>query len=166
MNEQVQYNPFSNNFTSLTLWYMTHFIDYSEIRDRIQCCHWVSSICLSIYLYVCLSNLWLYSSCGAWPLFHLILNTVGRTPWTGDQPVARLLPTHRTETQNKPTHTFMTRVGFEPTIPVFERAKTFHALDRAATDNGSHLLLHFYYRMFASCSQQRNYDEPRRSHVW
>jgi hypothetical protein len=23
-------------------------------------------------------------------------------------------------------------VGFEPTIPVFERAKTFHALDRAA----------------------------------
>jgi hypothetical protein len=27
----------------------------------------------------------------------------------------------------------MPRVGFEPTIPVFERAKTFHALDRAAT---------------------------------
>jgi hypothetical protein len=27
----------------------------------------------------------------------------------------------------------MPRVGFEPTIPVFERAKTFYALDRAAT---------------------------------
>jgi hypothetical protein len=27
----------------------------------------------------------------------------------------------------------MTYVGFEPTSPVFERAKTFHALDRAAT---------------------------------
>jgi hypothetical protein len=27
----------------------------------------------------------------------------------------------------------MPRVGFEPTIPVFERAKTVHALDRAAT---------------------------------
>jgi hypothetical protein len=26
----------------------------------------------------------------------------------------------------------MTRVGFETTIPVFERAKTVHALDRAA----------------------------------
>jgi hypothetical protein len=26
----------------------------------------------------------------------------------------------------------MPRVGFEPTIPVFERAKTVHALDRAA----------------------------------
>jgi hypothetical protein len=27
----------------------------------------------------------------------------------------------------------MPRVGFEPTIPVFERAKTVHALDHAAT---------------------------------
>jgi hypothetical protein len=27
----------------------------------------------------------------------------------------------------------MTRVGLEPTTPVFERAKTVHALDRAAT---------------------------------
>jgi hypothetical protein len=26
----------------------------------------------------------------------------------------------------------MPRVGFEPTTPVFERAKTVHALDRAA----------------------------------
>jgi hypothetical protein len=28
----------------------------------------------------------------------------------------------------------MHRVGFKPTIPVFERAKTNHALYRAATD--------------------------------
>jgi hypothetical protein len=35
----------------------------------------------------------------------LILYTVGRTPWTGDQPVPRPLPTHRTtQTQNKRTH--------------------------------------------------------------
>jgi hypothetical protein len=27
----------------------------------------------------------------------------------------------------------MPRVGFEPTIPVFERAKTVHAFDRGAT---------------------------------
>jgi hypothetical protein len=27
----------------------------------------------------------------------------------------------------------MPRVGYEPTIPAFERAKTFHASDRAAT---------------------------------
>jgi hypothetical protein len=31
----------------------------------------------------------------------------------------------------------MPRVGFEPTIPVFERAKTVHALDRAVTVVGS-----------------------------
>jgi hypothetical protein len=31
----------------------------------------------------------------------------------------------------------MPRVRFEPTIPVFERAKTFHALDRAATAIGT-----------------------------
>jgi hypothetical protein len=36
-------------------------------------------------------------------------------------------------TQNKSTQTSMLRVGFEPTIPVLERAKTVHALDLAAT---------------------------------
>jgi hypothetical protein len=56
---------------------------------------------------------------------------VGRTPWSGDQPVARPLPTHRiTQIQNKRTQTSMNRVGLEPTIPVFERAKTVHALVR------------------------------------
>jgi hypothetical protein len=56
---------------------------------------------------------------------------VGRTPWTGDQPVARPLPAHRTaQTQNKRTQTSMPRVGFERTIPVFEWAKTIHACPR------------------------------------
>jgi hypothetical protein len=32
----------------------------------------------------------------------------------------------------------MPRVGFEPTIPVFNRAKTFHALDRTVTVIGAH----------------------------
>jgi hypothetical protein len=35
-----------------------------------------------------------------WPLFlflsFVILHTVNRTPWTGDQPVARSLSTHKT----------------------------------------------------------------------
>jgi hypothetical protein len=31
----------------------------------------------------------------------------------------------------------MPRVRFEPTIPVFERAKTLHAVDRAATVIGA-----------------------------
>jgi hypothetical protein len=52
----------------------------------------------------------------------------------GDQPVARPLPAHRTaQTQNKRTQTSMPQVRFEPTTPVFKRAKTVHDLDRAAT---------------------------------
>jgi hypothetical protein len=35
--------------------------------------------------------------------------------------------------QNKRIQTSMPGVGFEPTIPVFERAKTVHTLDHAAT---------------------------------
>jgi hypothetical protein len=52
--------------------------------------------------------------------------TVGRSPWMGDQPVARPLFTHMaTQTENKHTKIFMAGVGFEPTISVLERAKTF-----------------------------------------
>jgi hypothetical protein len=58
----------------------------------------------------------------------LTLYTVGRTPWTGAQPVARPLSTHRTtQTQNKRTQTSVPQVGFEPTIPAFEWANTVHA---------------------------------------
>jgi hypothetical protein len=64
----------------------------------------------------------------------LILYTVGRTPWTGDQLIAEQLPT---QTQNKPTQISMPSVTFEPTVPAFERTKTVHALDRAATVMGS-----------------------------
>jgi hypothetical protein len=41
-----------------------------------------------------------------------------------------------TYTQNKRTQTSIPQVGFEPKIPMFERAKTVHALDRAATAIG------------------------------
>jgi hypothetical protein len=59
--------------------------------------------------------LWLYSPLLGLDRFFsfLIVYSVGRTPWAGDQPVARPLPTHRTaQTQNKRTQTFMPRVGF------------------------------------------------------
>jgi hypothetical protein len=75
---------------------------------------------------------------GPWPLFSVtILYRVGRTPWTGDQPVARQLPAHKTtQTQNTRTQTSMPRVVFEPTNTVFERAKNLHALYRVATVMG------------------------------
>jgi hypothetical protein len=60
--------------------------------------------------------------------------TDGRTPWTSHQRAATPLPPRRTtQTQNKRAQTSMPWVGFEPTIPAFELAKTIHAVDRAAT---------------------------------
>jgi hypothetical protein len=91
---------------------------------------WMQSnvIYLSIYL-------WLYSPCGPCPLFQFFnIYIVGRTPWRGDQSVARPLPGRRTtQTQNICTQTAMHRMVFEPQIPVFERSKTIHALDSAVT---------------------------------
>jgi hypothetical protein len=99
---------------------------------RLRCIysHTKTNTYINLSIYLCL-----YSPCGPWPLFHFLnLYTVSRTPRTGDQPVARLLPTYRiTQTEYKRTDSYMPQVGFEPMIPVFERAKTVHALDRAAT---------------------------------
>jgi hypothetical protein len=79
------------------------------------------------------SSIALQTFVGPWPLLQFLdLYTVGRTPWTGDQPVARPLPTHRT-TQ---TQTSMLWVGFEHTIPAIERENAVHAWDRAATAIG------------------------------
>jgi hypothetical protein len=48
------------------------------------------------------------------------------------------------KTHTEHTQTSIPPVGFEPTIPVLERAKTVRALDRAATAIGSRLVF-FYY---------------------
>jgi hypothetical protein len=70
--------------------------------------------------------------------------TVGRPPWTGDQPVKRPLPTCRTtQTKNKRTDIHASK-GFEPTIRAFERAKTVHTLDSAATVIGVFMLSLLY----------------------
>jgi hypothetical protein len=64
--------------------------------------------------------------------------TVGRSPWTSDQVVARSLPVHKhriTHTQHK-HQTSMLEAGFEPTITASERAKTILALDDSATVAG------------------------------
>jgi hypothetical protein len=59
----------------------------------------------------------------------------------GDQSIVRLIPIHRTtQTQNKRTQTSMPGVEFEPTTPVFERAKTVHASGHAATVIGKFIL--------------------------
>jgi hypothetical protein len=77
--------------------------------------------------------LWLHSPLGLGRFFSFLLYTqlvglLGREM----SPPARPLPTHGiTKTENKRTQTYMTQVEVEPKIPVFERAKTVHASDRA-----------------------------------
>jgi hypothetical protein len=76
---------------------------------------------------------WLYSPCEPWPLFQFLnLYTVGWTLGRGINPTYRT-----TQTQNKSTQASMPWVRFEHTIPVFERAKTVHALYRGATVIGN-----------------------------
>jgi hypothetical protein len=85
---------------------------------------------------------------GPWPLLQFrilffFFCTVGRILWTTDQPVTRPLPTHRTtQTQNKRAHRHIPWMGFEQTIPGFERAKTVHASDCAAILIGKPITLH------------------------
>jgi hypothetical protein len=72
-------------------------------KGRLISVHFRFFLSLSLSL-----SLSLYGSTALWTLVafsvSLIQYTVGRTSWTGDQPIARPLPTHRTtQTQNKRT---------------------------------------------------------------
>jgi hypothetical protein len=103
------------------------------VWEMVSCMHdRPSSIIHSTYLSTVLQSLLdLGGDLGGFFSF-LIIYTVCTTPWTGDQAVARPLPTHRTtQTQNESKQTPIPWVGFEPKIPAFERAKTVHALDQA-----------------------------------
>jgi hypothetical protein len=85
-----------------SLLYMTLKSEFIEFLRSGPPCN--LSIYLSIYLSVALQPF-----VGAWPLFQFLdFYTVGRTPWTADQSVARPLPAHRTaQIQNKYTLTYM-----------------------------------------------------------
>jgi hypothetical protein len=76
---------------------------------------------------------------GPWPLIQFrnhFSQTVGLLGRVISSSQGRYL--HRTtQAQNKRTQTSMPCVGFEPTIPLSERAKKVHASDCAATVTGS-----------------------------
>jgi hypothetical protein len=83
----------------------------SEFFQRRECgvCIVITALCnvieLGLISYLFFLSLCLYSPLDLGRFFSvLILYTVGRTPWTRDQPVARPLPT-QTQTQNKPCYT-------------------------------------------------------------
>jgi hypothetical protein len=92
------------------------------------------SVYLSIYLSIYLSMA-LKPFVGPWQIFSfLIFYTIGRLFRRGiSLSLGRYLHKRTTQTQNKQTQTSMPQVGFELTIPVFDRAKTVHALAHAAT---------------------------------
>jgi hypothetical protein len=99
--------------------------------------------CLSIY---CLSIYCSTALCWTLAAFSIYCSfyAVGGIPYTrGGGRARRKAPYLHTGQikQNKRTQICIPQVGFEPTIPVFERAKTVHALDRAVTVN-CRLLFH------------------------
>jgi hypothetical protein len=105
-------------------------------------------ILCKIYLSIYGSTALLFDHCRFF--IFSIFCTVDRTPRTRDQPVARQIPTHETtQTQNKRTQTSIPRVGFEPTIPAFERAKTVHALGSAATMVGSVQFTIIFFNLYS-----------------
>jgi hypothetical protein len=54
-------------------------------------------IIIIIFIIITITIIALQAFLGPWPLFHfLILYTIGKTPWTGDQPVTRPLLKYRT----------------------------------------------------------------------
>jgi hypothetical protein len=106
-----------------------------------------------VLLYVIGVAVSVYSPCGPWPLFQCLnLCTADRASWTGDQPVARPLPTHSTtQTQNKRAQTSMPRVVFEPTIAGFERAKTSCLRPRGHCQQIKNIDLNKYFRKIIIC---------------
>jgi hypothetical protein len=90
-------------------------------------------------------SLWLYGPLLGLVRFFsfLILYTVGRTPWTGDQPVAGLLPAHTGQQKHRINHTDIHASSEIRTHDPSVRANKVHALDRATTVTGD---LNIYYR--------------------
>jgi hypothetical protein len=72
---------------------------------------------------------------GPWPLFQFLSPVHSRYDSSDGGSASRKACYLHTEQhkENKRTQTSMSQVGFEPTTPAFERAKTVHDLDRVAT---------------------------------
>jgi hypothetical protein len=85
------------------------------------------SVQLGIYIYLSITLQPLWTLAAFFFCFLIYTKSIGLL---GGGSASRKAATY---TQNKRRQKSMSRVGFESTIPVFERAKTVHALDSAAT---------------------------------
>jgi hypothetical protein len=97
---------------------------------------------------------------GPWPLFqflNLFTQFVRLLVWGIRPSQGRYLHTEQ-HTQNKRTQTSMPEVGFEPTTPVFERAKTVHASDGGATVIGS--LTRIVLENWVTFKRQMDFNSP------
>jgi hypothetical protein len=121
---RIEKKLFSTNNSRNNLIYIfcsTYFLRFSRWLNKK---HWPSAMCT---LPTCAFCLWLYSPCGTWPLFQFLIlyKSVGLLGRGISPSQGRYLHTEQHK-QRINAHTSMPRVGFEPTIPVFERAKTVH----------------------------------------
>jgi hypothetical protein len=125
----------SSRVSSLVLKCLAEWYHVLEMVSLIG--HWCTGGNLSIYLSVCLS---IYPFCShlkhrasvkCFVSIQFLIESVGLLG-LGISPVARALPTE-VNAYNRRRQTSVPWVGFESTIPVSERAKTFHALDITVT---------------------------------
>jgi hypothetical protein len=117
--------------------YQPSYLEFKKCQTNI-----ISELAIKLLLWLwllLLRNIMVYEP---WPLFKfLVLYTVGRSPWTWDQPVPTPLPTSRTtQTQNKHTQISKPWVAFEPRIPVFELANIYQDSDFEANGIGNKIL--------------------------
>jgi hypothetical protein len=112
-----------------------HFLDFHPIQ------HWIDLYLNCVQKTWVTPNLredvylWLYRPLLDFGCFFsfLLLYAVCRTPRMGDQLLQGRYLHRKIQTKNKRTQTSMPWLGFEPTTPVFEQARTVRALARAVT---------------------------------
>jgi hypothetical protein len=119
-------------YTHLSTFSIIEWYFYRRLQKQFLC------VCINLIL---LLLIWHSSPCRALassyevPLSYTYRQSVGLLGRVISPSQGRYL--HRTtQTQNKRRQTYMPLARFEPTIPVFKRPKTFHALDHADTVTG------------------------------
>jgi hypothetical protein len=78
-------------------------LNFALSEFSLRFCHLACNFLLSHVCYIIIMVLQSFLGLGRFFGF-LILNTVGRTPWTGDQPITRPLPTHRINAHGTDIH--------------------------------------------------------------